>query len=142
MLVAFHLPSRPRSLNAKVKESYAKAIREAAQQKYSGGLTSGALYSRIIWFHKYRSTQGDADNIAKRIHDALKGIVFADDGVITHTMTARVDATVDVEVIADTNHPDVAADLAQSLGNPEVRDVLYVEVGHQTNPQVYLGPLQ
>jgi hypothetical protein len=128
-------------LNASVNQKYAQAIREAAQQNYAGGLVSGALYSRIVWFHKYRSLQGDTDNIAKRIHDALKGVVFADDGLITHTMAMRIDATVQVEIVPDAGYPSAAVDLVQSLGDPGIRDILYVEVGHQTESKVYLGPI-
>ena len=68
----------------------------------ASSLLSAPLYSRIIWFHKYDTKgQGDIDNIAKRIHDALKGIVFADDAAITHTLAIRVDVTADYEILDD-----------------------------------------
>jgi Holliday junction resolvase RusA-like endonuclease len=141
MLVAFHLPRKPRSSNKNVNTRYAQAISDAARKQYVGGLVSSALYSRIIWFHKYRSPQGDADNIAKRIHDALKDVVFGDDNVITHTIAVRVDASEGVDVIADAGDPAGAAALIQSISDPATRDVLYVEIGLQTDSKVYLGPV-
>lgn len=100
------------------------------------------LYSRIVWFHQYNSTEGDADNIAKRIYDALKGILLDDDRLITHTMAVRVDASQQVDIIADPLYPDSAPLLAQSLADPVIRDILYVELGLQNDSQVHLGPLK
>jgi hypothetical protein len=105
-------------------------------------MVSGPLYSRIIWFHKYRATQGDTDNIMKKVHDALIGVLFADDRVITHAMAVRVDATFELEIVADPDNPAPAQTLAASLSEPDTRDILYIEVGRQENSKVYLGPLQ
>jgi Holliday junction resolvase RusA-like endonuclease len=76
MLVAFHMRRKPVSLNAKPNPQYAEQIAARVRDCYAGPMLSYPLYSRIIWFHKYRSSQGDVDNIAKRIHDALKGVLF------------------------------------------------------------------
>ena len=116
-------------------------IGEAARESYPGPLISSALYSRIIWFHKYASTEGDADNIAKRVHDALKGIIFQVDRLITHTLAVRVDATQQVEIVPDPIHPGPSARLAESLSDDAVRDVLYVELGVQKSLNVHLGPI-
>ncbi len=59
-------------------------------------IANGPLYARILWFHKDRTTQ-DVDNIAKRILDSLKGLVFDDDSAISHCLAARIDATMDYE---------------------------------------------
>lgn len=115
-------------------------IAAQARRSYSGPPSTQALYSRIIWFHKKPST-GDVDNIAKRIHDALKGVLFLDDGSITHTMAVRVNASVPVELIANPDSPDGAEALADSLGDESVHDILYIEIGRQTDPKIYLGPL-
>ena len=141
MLVAFHLPRKPRSSNASVNPKYMQAIREAAQKHYTGDLTLEALYSRIIWFHKYKTSEGDTDNIAKRIHDAIKDVVFADDRVITHTMAVRVDATEAIEIVPDPDYPSAAVDLVQSLSDPVIRDILYIELGIQTESKIRLGPI-
>ncbi len=140
MLVAFHLHRRPVSLNARPNPGYARQIVEAALHRYGGPVLDGPLYSRILWFHKYATTQGDVDNIAKRIHDALKGVLFADDGTITRTMTARIDASERFELVADPNDPSVTEALSQSLADWSVSDILYIEVGQQTNSNIYLGP--
>ncbi len=142
MICAFHLACKPRSANKQPKPSYSRLLGEAARSQYSGPLMTTPLYSRIVWFHKYPSTEGDADNIAKRIHDALKGVLFDDDRLITHTMAVRVDATQQVEIIADPLHPDSAPLLVQSLADPEIRDILYVELGPQGDARVHLGPLK
>ncbi len=116
-------------------------IGEAARESYPGPLLSEALYSRIIWFHKYASTEGDADNIAKRVHDALKGIVFQDDRLITYTLAIRVDATQQVEIVPDPAHPGPFARLVESLSDDAIKDVLYVELGTQKLRNVHLGPI-
>lgn len=116
-------------------------IGEAARESYTGPLVYAALYSRIIWFHKYTSTEGDADNIAKRVHDALKGIIFRDDRLITHTLSIRVDATRQVVIVPDPAHPGTSARLAESLSDNAVRDVLYIELGVQESLNVHLGPI-
>lgn len=141
MICAFHLPCKPRSANKQPKPAYTRMIGEAARESYTGPLVSAALYSRIIWFHKYASTEGDADNIAKRVHDALKGIIFQDDRLITHTLAIRVDASEQVEIVPDPAHPGSSARLAESLLDDSVRDILYIEVGVQALLNVHLGPI-
>ena len=47
----------------------------------------GALLVEIIYFYEFSAA--DVDNIAKPIHDALKGLVFADDGQITDSVVRR-----------------------------------------------------
>lgn len=140
MLVAFHLHRKPVSLNAKPNPLYAREIATQALSCYSGPMVAHPLYSRIIWFHKYRTSQGDVDNIAKRIHDALKGVLFQDDGLITHAMTVRVDATEGVELIAGSDAPGRDA-LIESLDDEAIRDILYVELGRQSDPKIHLGPI-
>ena len=141
MLVAFHLHRKPLSSGAKLTRGYTAAIRERAAGLYSGPLVTQPVYSRIIWFHKYRLPQGDVDNIIKKIHDALIGIVFTDDRVVTHTMAVRVDATEGVEIEPDPASPESAARLVDSINDPALRDVLYIEVGVQKDQRIYLGPI-
>ena len=82
------------------------------------------------------------DNIAKRIHDALKGVLFVDDGVITHSLAVRVDASEVYEIVDDPNNPTPASELLSMLASPEHRDVLYIEIGAQVDPKTRLGPIQ
>jgi hypothetical protein len=118
-----------------------QAISEAARERYDRPLLSNSLYSRIIWFHKYRSSQGDADNIIKKVHDALKDVLYVDDRIITHTIAVRVDASELVEIEPDPENPTGADALAESIGDPAVRDVLYIENGLQTESKIHLGPV-
>jgi Holliday junction resolvase RusA-like endonuclease len=144
MPLSFTVVTRPRSLNGKgkLKSGYAELISSAARKRYSGDLLSGALYSRIIWFHKYDSIQGDIDNIAKRIHDALKGVVYSDDRIITHTLAIRVNASQAVRIVADPANAEAELELAERLQAPNAPDVLYIEIGRQFDSEVHLGPVQ
>ena len=130
---------RPRSLNAKVKLAYGNAIADAARARHTGSVFDGPLYSRIIWFHKYAASQGDIDNVAKRIHDALKTIVFSDDQAITHTLAIKVDATERVEIISDPENREAFLELSERLAANGVKDVLYVEIGRQESRPIHLG---
>jgi len=142
MILAFHLHRPPRSANKGPRPEYTRAIAEAARQHYAGDLVTGPLYSRIIWFHKYESLQGDADNIAKRIHDALKGVLFADDRIVTHTMSIRVDASQPVDIVSGPDLDSAGRSLAISLADETVRDILYIELGRQVDRRIHLGPIQ
>jgi Holliday junction resolvase RusA-like endonuclease len=78
MTFAMVLPRRPISAKGRLNEKYHEAIHAEAQQRHGGKeMLKGELYCRISWFHKEATTQ-DVDNIAKRIIDALKGVVFPD----------------------------------------------------------------
>ena len=141
MPIVICLPLKPRSLNARPSVAYKEAISNAARERHTGALFDVPLYSRIIWFHKYVTTQGDVDNVAKRIHDALKDVLFSDDRVITHTMTVRVDVSAGVEIASDPENPDAAIELSEQLALTSTRDVLYIEIGIQVDTQTRLGPL-
>jgi len=108
---------------------------------YGGPPSSAALYSRIVWFHRYTHTQGDVDNIIKKIHDSLKDVLFIDDRVVTHTMAVRVDSRDGVEISPDPNSPEDAETLLASINDPSIRDILYIEVGLQIDRKIYLGPI-
>ena len=130
---------KPRSLNAKVSVAYSNAISDAARERHTGTLLDGPLCSRIIWFHKYVSSQGDIDNVAKRIHDALKSVVFSDDRSITRCLAIKVDATTNVEVVEDPDNIEAFLELSERLAANDVQDILYVEIGPQESTQVRLG---
>lgn len=135
--VTIILPRRPISSNKNVNPKYSAAIMQAARERQPG-ILDGPLYARIIWFHKHPTDQ-DVDNIAKRILDSLKDIVYRDDYAITHCLTARVDARNYYEfadpVLAESDYPS----LLQHLNNENARDVLYVEIGQRTSGTVKFG---
>jgi hypothetical protein len=98
----------------------------------------GPLYARIVWFHKDRTSQ-DVDNIAKRILDALKGIVFDDDASISHCLAARIDATIDYELSGSPPSERDAGLLLEFLANDPSRHVIYIEIGRRTSVAVRFG---
>ena len=131
------IPRRPISANRGPNPKFSQALETAARNRNAQTI-AGPLYARIIWFHKYPTTQ-DADNIAKRILDSLKGVVYVDDNAVTHCLTARVDATVDYE-LSDAPASDADYDdLLQLLADDDQRDVLYVEIGHRKSTTVSFG---
>jgi hypothetical protein len=56
-------------------------------------------------------------------------------------MTVRVDAAERVELVANPADPNGAAALVDSLEDESVRDILYIEIGRQSDPKTRLGPL-
>ena len=49
-----------------------------------------------------RARLQDVDNIAKNIHDALKGVLFADDVQIVQCLTRKIDATREFLIVEET----------------------------------------
>jgi hypothetical protein len=134
---AMVVPRRPISSNAGPNTKYSEAIAHAARGK-EPGILQGPLYARIIWFHKHPTAQ-DVDNIAKRILDSLKDIVYRDDHAITHCLAIRVDARSAYEITDP--EPGQADDLSlvRHLDDNEVRDVLYIEIGARTSTKIGFG---
>jgi len=101
----------------------------------------GPLYSRIIWFHRYFSDQGDVDNILKPIHDALKGAAYDDDQSIVRTASFRINIAQEYVVDSDPLDPEAGFELLRHLDSAENRDILYIEIGEQVDARVRLGPV-
>jgi hypothetical protein len=103
---------------------------------------TGPLYVRIIWFQRER-TPGDIDNIAKRILDALKGIVFRDDEEIDRCLTQRSIAEVGRTFPVDPSRIPSLSVLAalQALLNTE-EHVLYIEIGPVGDQMTGFGPVE
>ena len=131
------LSERPVSAHKGPKHRYIEALRKAALAR-SPIVQVAPLYARILWFHKHPTTL-DVDNIAKRILDALKGIVFVDDVAVSHCLTARIDATIDYELSGSPPSELEAELLLELLDDHASRDVLYVEVGSRTGAVVNFG---
>lgn len=127
-------------MNGRPDPDYRESIRLAASRRHNGPFFDGPVYSRIVWFHKGSAHQGDVDNIAKRIHDALKQLLFADDNAITHTMSIRVDVSLGVDLVSEP-YPDRVIEITGMLADPAVQNVLYIEVGNQIEREIYLGPV-
>src|SRR5438034_958488 len=78
---------KPISANRKPSPRFTSRLQSAAAT-HGAQLLSGALYARISWFQLRRS-QGDVDNIAKRILDSLIGVVIRDDDDIVRCLTQK-----------------------------------------------------
>jgi hypothetical protein len=132
---------RPLSSNrAGPTSRYTAAIQRAARAQ-GAGLFDGPLYARITWFQLQRA-QGDIDNIAKMILDALKGIVFHDDDDIVRCLIQKTVADEHgVYAYDPSSLPSEAAQLDLQRILPEEDHVLYIEVGSVTNPLLSFGPV-
>jgi crossover junction endodeoxyribonuclease RusA len=67
-------------------------VREAARLRIPTGAEPVAVPCQVtvIYFHDERPMRIDNDNLAKPVLDALNGLVFADDRLVTHTIIRRV----------------------------------------------------
>jgi Holliday junction resolvase RusA-like endonuclease len=133
---------KPRSLRGNRKHSgwYERRLQEAARAQ-GASVLSKPLYARIIWFELRREREDvDADNIPKRILDALKGLVFEDDDAIVRCLAIKTlaDASGEFEMNAvQIPSGRVLATLQEMLGTEP--NVLYVEIGPVTDPTVIFG---
>jgi len=139
-------PIKPLSGNAKgrSKERFMLEIRNAANNVWSAdyGLLTDHLYARIT--HLCSPGQGslvDVDNTAKRILDALKLVVIADDKYICQCLQSRVLIDwegFDLNTIAN---PDI---LTAIIANANADHILIVEIGNQPGgqPLIRSGPVE
>jgi hypothetical protein len=139
-VLSFVLNRRPASAQAGSRRKYQDALRIAAEQRAGVGPTAEKqLYARILWFHRYDTSQ-DIDNIVKPILDALGGIWFHTDFQIAQCLATRIDIRETYEVV-DTNMPDEVYDNLLALLNSAEADILYVEVGPIAWQRVVFGPI-
>jgi len=137
---------KPKSLQATNKEGYMAYLgQEAAVYHRGQPKLIGDLYARIVWIHPVKAGP-DADNIAKPILDALKGIVFEDDNQIVQCHIEKIFSGPGTSpTISDRNQPatEVYAKLLSLVyqEKPHKPDVLYVEVGPVETQQLTFGPV-
>lgn len=138
------VPLRPLSLGAESKVPYQNRLgREARGFMGSAPMLEGDLYARIIWLHNYRTNQ-DVDNIAKRILDALNGIVFVDDRRVVKCLTEKIYSGAGLTLTeSDQDLPAAPIlDKLLSLIYRHVADVLYIEIGQVMSQQLNFGPIE
>jgi hypothetical protein len=82
------------------------------------------------------------DNIAKRLLDSLKGVLYQDDSAISHCLTIGVDATGDVQLDGSAIGVNLFTDLETLVADTVNRDVLYVEIGEHNPTTVKFGPVE
>ena len=107
-------------------------------------LLEGPLYIRVNWF--FNKPGGlDTDNIFKAILDALKQIVYQDDGQIVQCLACKFDLNQARPEINNQNIPadtlDVYNDLANKLRIP-YDSLLYIEVGPFQSNTANFGPIE
>ena len=93
MIFSIVLSRTPKSANAvgRFLANYQKRMADDANAKYkSAALVSDRLYIRIVWFARIKGGP-DVDNIIKPIVDALKGIIYTDDALISQCLSVRID---------------------------------------------------
>lgn len=142
MVFSVIFPRRPVSGNKKPNPKYREALKRAAAASHQLPPLTGPLYSRIIWFHKSAAAQGDVDNIAKQIHDSLCDIVYLDDDAITQSLSIRVNASEQVELISNSSDNSALATIYDHLADDAVRDFIYIEIGPCDLRQIYIGPVR
>lgn len=100
------------------------------------------LYARIVHFHTYPKLQGDTDNIAKPLLDALCGVVYEDDRVIKRCVIDVVHfreiAELDLSIV---NVPERPAEHLLQVLTGEYPDVVYIEVGRLILQRLELGSI-
>lgn len=82
--------------------------------------TSGELSAHLVMFHT-GTYKGDTDNIPKHVLDALKGLVYDDDRLISHVTVRRTAQGGGLELV------DPPVMLAGMIG--QAPDFLYVRIG-------------
>lgn len=111
----------PRSQEAKTVGRWKARVRAAAEASWPRGqrALSDELSVAIVYFH-VGPADIDVDNMAKPILDALVGLVYWDDGVVSELVSRRtpLDEAVMIE--------DAYEELAEALR--DAKDVVYVVV--------------
>jgi len=102
-------------------------------------MLDGPLYIRLAWFHN-RPTKQDVDGIFKNVLDALKGVVFLDDILITQCLGSRIDMNAGYEIV-EAYAPSEALSVLYQLLDENHNDILYVEVGPAAVCRVTFGPI-
>lgn len=86
VLTEFMIPRRPVSAQVKRRKSlqaWKEIVRQHADEAWAGraSITAGALQLTVVYLHT--GPRADADNIIKPIQDALTGVIFENDTIVT-----------------------------------------------------------
>jgi Holliday junction resolvase RusA-like endonuclease len=124
---------------------YQHAARQEQARQLGGAQLEGRLYVRIVWLHNvpHLIHLADTDNAAKRVIDALKGVVYADDRIIDKIAVHRLDAASasDAQLSVRGDVELRVVDRMRVLrGQPHLH-IVYVEIGVLDNLTVTLGPI-
>lgn len=142
MIFSIVLSRTPKSANAEGRflVNYQQRIADDANARYkSAAVVSDRLYIRIVWFTRKKGGP-DVDNIIKPIVDALKGIIYKDDALISQCLSVRIDLEKPYKVSNDSISDDKYQELVDTI-NSECNDVLYIEIGSAMPQQAVFGPI-
>ena len=142
MIFSIVLSRTPKSANAEGRRlvNYQKRMADDANARYkSAAVVGDRLYIRIVCFARKKGGP-DVDNIIKPIVDALKGIVYKDDSLISQCLSIRIDLEKPYKVSNDNISDDDYQELVDTI-NLGGENVLYIEVGNTISQQVVFGPI-
>lgn len=92
MLFEFLIPKRPVSLQARNRnnlQQWKYFVHNQAAMTYSGILYDDSVNLHLSLAYLYEDSPLDVDNIIKPIQDALIGLIYQDDSVITDVESHR-----------------------------------------------------
>ena len=131
LIVDFLIPRRPLSSQAKARnlQKWKQYVRDEAAKVWLGEpLLAGPYELTIVYLSEVLPP--DVDNIVKPIQDALKGLVMADDSLISDVRSHRrpLNDTFDL-----THLPELLI-----LGLATAQECVYVRLGHSKPLESYL----
>lgn len=133
VLTEFMIPQRPISAQVKRRktlQAWKETVRRHADAAWAGkaSITAGALQLTVVYL--YVGPRADADNIIKPIQDALTGVIFRDDTMVTdvESHVRRVDTEFDTSGLSKL----LAAHLATGT------DGVYLRLAHSRPLEDYL----
>ena len=133
MPVDFIVEGVPRSPNADSCSYWRDDVSEAAKRQWNFPPISTQVIVVITCF-SYGSAPLDADNMAKPILDALKGIVYYDDRPVRDLLSRHRNCSTD-----DTYTTNPSALLRDRLANPEDKPFVHIWADEASNWEVHLG---
>jgi hypothetical protein len=138
--ISFVRAGRPPTANKRLRGSRRRAGQELPElyRAAGGSAAEGHLYGIVYYFVRgYRPTNdADADNVSKRVWDALEGVAYQDDEVVRLRIAGVIETgggpgndsprleQIDLSDLS----PDVARALLDLVGRQEAH-ILYVELG-------------
>jgi hypothetical protein len=136
-------PGQPPSGNAGNAARAKNRIQaEARRYPIPPSLLKGSLYLRLVWFHS-KAAGGDVDNAFKRLQDALKGLVYADDSSVVKVAGEKVDLRQGYELVPGNTPQQVLDDVADAIAT-SMNHFVFLEVGalpSAQSPKVVFGPI-
>jgi hypothetical protein len=138
--ISFLRAGRPPTANKSLRGGRRRARQELPElyRAAGGGAVEGHLYGIVYYFVSgYRPARdADADNVSKRVWDALEGVAFRDDEVVRLRVAGVIETGVahsdDGPRLEQVDLSDLSPDVARALLSLVAREeahILYVELG-------------